>query len=71
VALQKTLDEGQQGERCVGCVQGQPGAVGPLELHRQAAVARERSGGERDFDKTRTRWRGGCAEEGLGRESSA
>jgi len=69
MALQKTLDEGQQWECRVGCVQVQPGAVGPLELHRQAAVARERGGGERDFDKTR--WRRGCAEWELGRESSA
>jgi hypothetical protein len=61
VALQKTLDESQQRERRVGGVQVQPGTVGPLELHRQAPVARERGGGERDFDKTQLRWRGRCA----------
>lgn len=68
MALQKTLHEGEQWERRVGCVQVQPSAVGPLELQHQAAVAREWGERERDFDKTA--WRGGCAERGRGRETS-
>jgi len=49
------LDNGA--ERGGRRVQGQPGTIGALEFYRQVAVARQRGGGEWDFDKARG-WRG-------------